>query len=230
MFRVFLSSAIKFAVVLACVFGISSAQAFDLGVPKMGGDKDKVSAPSQSLDDAINSQEAIVKRFAAAEYSVTEAQSLFSQALGLQVQLAKAQENKAAYDSGAVMSKDSLKKAKARSREVDDAIAKATEDEKELSPESKIKFAQGLAYYAKGVGDTKKLLEEFSPFLNSAKAQFDAASPMQKMSVKKKLDIGVDIATKVPGHLKDQIMTISKLVSFAKKKNIKVPKEATDLI
>jgi hypothetical protein len=225
---VFLSNNIKLVIFFTCLLSSSSVHALDLG--GFGGKKDNDAAPAQSLDGVINTQESIIKKYNAAKASITKAQVEFLEALDLKDHAAGLQDQQAAFSSGSVVSKDGLKKATKLSEKADKAIAESLAGEQELSEESKAKFVEGLVSYAQGVVDTKSMLEEFGPFLNSVKEQVDAAPVMEKMKVTKKLNSGMFVASKTPGILKDQLVTISKLVDFAKKKNIKVPKMPTDMI
>jgi len=212
-----------------CSSGVYAFGLGDIKKPSLGGDG-AASAPAQNMNDVVNTQEGIVKRYVSAASSINMAQLKLAEALGLKDQIASLQDQQKVFDSGAVLDKDALEKAKKTSSAADQAINKRLDEESELSDEAKEKFAESLIPYAQGLAGTKALTEEFSPFLSAATAQINAASLTDKMKVKGKLETGMYIATETPGLLKNLMATTSKLLDYAKSRNIKTPKEATDLI
>src|SRR5690606_31394971 len=128
----------------------SGAYAFGLGdrkKPSLGA-KDAASAPAKNMSDVINTQEGIVKKYLTAASSINTAQLKLAEALGLKDQVASLQDQQKVFDSGAVLDKDALEKAKKTSSAADQAINKRLDEESELSDEAKEKFSESLIPYA----------------------------------------------------------------------------------
>lgn len=218
---------------LTCLVSASGASAFGLGSLSKSSDSDKAAAtaPAQSLDDVLNTQEALVRRYMTAAASVNEAQIKFAKALNMKKEAAALQDQQKVLTSGSVIADaKSLKKMTKLSKSTNKAISENMQQEKNLSKEAKAEISKGLVYLAASIVETKNMIDEFEPFIESAQSQISSVSPMKMRKIKKKLDSGLYVATKTPGQLANLTTTATKMISFAQSNNIKIPKEATTML
>ena len=88
-------------------------------------------------------------------------------------------------------------------------------------------FREALGHLASGLLGTVKLKDAAANFQQSAQAQINSASMLEKMSVTKKLGPGMYVATNLPGHIANEGSGLKSAVAFAQTHNIPVPDDAT---
>lgn len=216
-----------FAALAALAIG-SNAFALSLG-DVTGGGKEK-GAATASVDDVAGRQESLVKRYVSAATHINEAQLRMSEALGLKQQVASLQDTATVLGSGAVLDKDAIKKVSATSEDADAAIRERLEAGEALSTESQQTLARSLVPFGMGLKETKKLTNEFKPFMESATAAIKDAPMTQKLQAKSKLAAGLYVAKNTPGLLNDLIGTSQQLMGYMQSQNVKVPDEASDAL
>src|SRR5205823_6943023 len=111
--------------------------------------------------------------------------------------------------------------------DVEHAISKSLSEKVTLSEEGKTMFREALGHLASGLLGTVKLKDAAANFQQSAQAQINSASMLEKMSVTKKLGPGMYVATNLPGHIANEGSGLKSAVAFAQTHNIPVPDDAT---
>jgi hypothetical protein len=197
---------------------VADASAF--GLPKIGGSNDSANTNNtESLDSVIVQQDSLVKTYQSSLGDILSAQALFLEAYGKKEDAAKLVSAAEAIGKGSV-DKDEFAKSTTLSKDANETIRKDIAEGEELSSEGRAKYQEGLLPYASGVGKIAKLRPEFEKFTQSAKAQLDSASMMEKLKVKKQLDVGIYLATKAPGYVADLASTTKEILTFAKKQGV----------
>jgi len=213
------------AAVLTTLVAAPGAMAIDL---KMPGTKAST-APAGDVD-AIATQESLVKRYAEAASYMTAAQIELARAFELKDKASALEAEATVLGSGATLDKDAIKK----NREVSDA-ASAEIDQKiasgaELSAEGRQHYIDSFGPLVKGISATSKLPAEASSFSDAAQAQVKSASLTEKASVTSKLATGTYLAKEIPGFSSKSMDNFKKIVTYAQKKGIPVPPDATALL
>ena len=176
------------------------------------------STASSEAASAAKSQDALANRFSKALFNIVAAQEKFALAFGMAEEAAEleAQKNLLAGSP----SKDDYKRALAVSSAANEKITEATATQATLGVEGKTKYVEALPLYAKGTYNLVKLGPEASKWLKSAQSEIKGAGVMGLASLKKKLDVGLFIAPKVPGLIKNFTSASGKLVSYGKSNDI----------
>lgn len=182
------------------------------GIP--GGESQEASAGTS----AAESQDALIKRFNKALLNIVAAQEKFASAFGLAEEAAALEAEKKLLAGSP--SKDDYKRALAISDSANDKIAEKTETQAVLDVNGKAKYVEALPLYAKGSYNMVKLGPEASKWLKSAQSEIKGAGVMGMASIKKKLDVGLFIAPKLPGLIKNFSAATGKLVSYGKSNDI----------
>jgi len=167
---------------------------------------------------AATSQDALVNRFNKALFNIVAAQEKLALAFGMAEDAAELEAQKNLL--GGSPSKDDYKRALAVSNAANDKITEATETQATLDAEGKTRYVEALPLYAKGTYNIVKLGPEASKWMQSAQAEIKGAGVMGLVSLKKKLDVGLFIAPKVPGLIKSFTSASGKLVSYGKSNDI----------
>lgn len=196
------------------------------GLPKIPGVGKQEAAAAANIDTSALQGDLIVK-FLAAQKEISTAQEYVGKALGLKKAVADLEAQKAVYEKGSSVSKDELEKVKATSDAVSEEIRKKIKEGATLSEESKKELIQAAPHMALGSFLTKELVPAAKDFVQHSGDEIKAAGLTGALNVKKKLEQGLYVAPKVPGHLKDVLMTTKDLFAFMKANKIEVPKEAT---
>lgn len=215
-----------FLVFVGLVFTSSASAQFG-GLGKKKDDGGGGGGKSQAATEL--QQETLVKNFVAAQGSLLEAQSLVAGALGLKKQKDKLDAERDALGKGNVNTKI-LKKSSGVTAGAEKAIQKRIDSGAVLSDEGKKLMAKSLVPYAKGVVGVTKLVGDAKTLAEGIQAQIKSAGVMGAMKVKKKFDVGLYVAPKVPKLSGDLVKQLGSMIAFAKKNGVGVPKEATDAI
>lgn len=215
---------------LAFVIGFTSlglnttASAFgpkDLLGGALGSDKQETQAATEGGADT---REAIVKRYISASSSLSKAQALLADALGLKTEAAKLRELTGVLTSGKVeQQKDQLKKHHTVSTSINEKIAAELGKEQQLSAESKQQIALALLPYANGLYQSRKVGQEAAPFLASVRPN----NPLALANFNNKFGTLLFVSKNAPGFIKKHYSTFQQLLALAKKQGIEVPAKAT---
>lgn len=192
--------------------------------------KKKAAAPTENTVDASASQDALIQSYGAAASLVVQAQEQFLLAYGMKDEAAALSETAKVLGSGSSLDKEEVKTVSKQSKSADKAIAEKIESGEELNAEGKEHYVKGLGLYAQGLLATKGMTNEASAFNDSAMAQINSASMMEKASVTSKLSVGTYVAKELPGFISNLTNGLTKAVSYAKSADIPVPDEAASLL
>lgn len=203
-----------------CASAVSFAQ---FSVPSLTGSNN--SAPAGG--DVYASQDQLVKTYVAAASESLQGQSKMAEAVGLKDKAAEASSRADAFKSGSTATSDDIKKANQVSTDVADAVAKALGEKVTLSEEGKAKFRDGLGHLGTGLLQSAKLKDAAVSFQQSAQAQINSASMLEKMSVTKKLGAGMYVASNLPSHIANEGSGLKNAVAYAQSHGIPVPADAT---
>jgi hypothetical protein len=213
---------------VAAALCASAASFAQFSMPSMKGNSGSAPASSAPASgDVYASQDQLVKTYVAAASESLTGQSKMAEAVGLKDKAAEASARADAFKTGATVTSDDLKNATKVQTDVGDAIEKAIKEKLVLSEESKAKFGEGLGHLGLGLLGTVKLKEAATSFQQSAQAQINSASMLDKMSVTKKLGAGMYVATNLPGHISNEGSGLKSAVSYAQSHGIPVPADAT---
>jgi hypothetical protein len=178
--------------------------------------------------------EATTGNVLAARIQFLDAQAELSSALGLNTEsLVKASEalravEGASSNPGAKVKalKDSSKKTEGAKKEFSAALAKSDS----LSAESKEKFAKGTVKFLQGVMMEKEQIDAVMKLVEQGKALSSSAGMTEKVKVLGMIKPAIELASLVPGDVKEGLTTFRQITSFAKGQSIPVPTsgEATD--
>ncbi len=198
------------------------------GLPKIGGDVEKTSGVSR--EDAIAEQSALLKMYMAASLKITEAQILMGKAFGFKEEVEALEIQSKVLSSGNVMAKDEIEKQRAVSKKAQEKIDAKIEEGKELSADGKKNYAKSILPYSSGIVLYRAVVPVAKASLQAAQNQVGSASIMDKLKVKKTFDVALYLSPKVGPDLMNLVSTGTKYVTYAKKNNVKVPKEASDAL
>lgn len=211
-------------IVMVAVAGTSSAQFGDLMKKKDSGGE---SGASQTDVEAQQTQ--LVKRFVGAQEDLIDAQSLIADALGLKKEKEKLETEGKALGKGNV-DKSSLQKSVAVTENANKAIQKKIDEGATLSDEGKALLGKSLIPYAKSVTGTAGMVGDAKNLATGIQAQIKAAGMMGAMKVKKAFDVGLYLAPKIPTLAGGQLSQLKKMIDFARKTGVKIPKDVNDAI
>lgn len=194
-----------------------------LGFPKIPG-MDKLAGTgsnnnAKSMDGVLTQQEGLVKAYRASLNDIGMAQALLLEAYGKKEEAAKLRSGIDAMANGPV-DRAQMKKSQKLSEKANKYLSSKMKEEVALTDEGRKKFQQALLPYATGVVEMTNLVPEFKGFLQSAVDQLSSASLMEKMKVKKKLDVGLYIAKAAPVYITKVASTTKSLVTYAKKQGV----------
>jgi hypothetical protein len=102
-------------------------------------------------------------------------------------------------------------------------MADALAESKELSAESKKKFAEGGGKFIVGVVAESELVKQVTDLVQQGNNMAQAASPMDKVKVLGMVKPVTDLASILPGDVKEGTTTLSAITKFAQKQNIEIP-------
>jgi hypothetical protein len=173
----------------------------------------------QSLGDFLNmpgltgEQSDLVASATASLISLTKSQAIMADALGLKEQSALAAKTAKDLESGDLGGKDGLETAVTNAESVQREIDKITNEKKQLSADSKVKFATALPPYGVGlaglISTTQKAISTASSVANT-----------RNLSVITKLGSLVFLAQKAPTLISTFSGSTSSLIAFSKENQI----------
>lgn len=210
----------------ALLISTPAVMAIDLKLP---GTKAAPEASASDVD-AVAMQEGLVQRYREAADHMHAAHLELARAFELKDQVAKLEAEATTLGGGATLDKDAIKKNRELSDEVSAEIDRKIAEGAELSAEGRQHYVTSLEPLAKGVSATVKLPAEASSFSNAAQSQIKSASMTEKMSVTSKLATGTYLAKEIPGFSSKTMDNFKKIVTYAQKKGIPVPPDATALL
>ena len=168
----------------------------------------------------------------AARIAFLDAKSKMMEALGIKSDsIAKAREALEAKTGSATKAGDavdSLKDASKKTEGTDAAMNKAMENSKELSAESKAKFAEGSGKFILGILLEKAQIEAIQKLVEQGQSLVQSAGPLEKAGVLSVVKPVTTMSTMVPGDVKEGMSTLSKIIKFTQSQKIELPKNATD--
>jgi len=214
-------------VVVVLALMMISVNGFAFGLPKAPAMGSASGKSAVSIDDALSMQNDLLKAYANGVKLNCEAQSIMSEALGLD---SLAADLKAESDGLSETNVDGLEASVAKSKAATDAISKKMAESKELSAEAKGKVAKSLVPLGLSLLSYKSAAEKGVSALDGAKSVIENAPMTQKLSAKSKLDPILSIAPSLPGDLSNVIAMAGKYVEFAKSNDIEPPKGLNDAL
>lgn len=197
----------------------ANAQFGGLGKKKgdSGGGGGDVSGYGKKVDEAV--QKGLTAR--ACYFS---AQDKLAEALGVKTDAFKkareAIEAKKGASSADVMAEMKKQNVSAEAKQMNDAL---NAESKELSAEAKKKFAEGGGEFIKGVIAESELVTQVTGLVNEGNSLAQSASPLEKAKVLGLVKPVADLASILPGDVKEGTATISALLKFAQKQNVEIP-------
>ena len=202
---------------------------------QFGGLKDSMDSLGDATKDVAAtgdiSQESIVQNFLAANELVNETNAVMLEAFGRKEEAAKIREEGAAMKAKATEGdKDALKELTVFSQENLDVVASLAAGGADLSAEGRERYVAGLVLAYESVMAGKGMTEEASAFAQSATAQINSASMLQKAKVVKKLAAGTFVAKELPGYLQRLTTGVGSLVAYAKSADIPTPDDPTGIL
>jgi hypothetical protein len=211
------------AVSVVAICASTSALAFDLKLPTKPAEQS--AAPSGG--DAVGMQEGVVRKYVEGSKQLNTAQTELLYAFGLKDQAAALEAQAKALGSGATLDKDGIEKQKKLSDDANKAIQEKLDSGTQLTAEGKQHYVKSLSPYAAAVTITTKMPAELSAFSNAAQSQIQNSSVLEKAKVVSKLSAGTYLVKELPGYSANLLSCLGKLVSYANKNQIPVPKDAT---
>ena len=172
---------------------------------------------------------ASLKECARARLEFVASQELLMDALGLKAAFATKLAEAKTLSEGNSSAADQ-KKAQVITQEANEKIAQTLAEAKELSPEAKQKYKEGVVKFASGVAAETAQVAVIAELATTAKNIAQNAPVMEKAGAIAAGKPALDLAAMIPGDAKQAISTLGTLVSFAKKQQIEVPKDATKLL
>jgi hypothetical protein len=126
------------------------------------------------------------------------------------------------------MSKGEIKKQKTASENVQKEIDAKMEEEKALSAEGKELYKKSLPIYFEGVMLNKNVVDSSMTCAENASNLIKDAPALKKPKLTKKFSPILYLAPKIGPDLKNLLSTGSKYITYAKKNNVKIPKDASE--
>ena len=172
----------------------------------------------------VDQREAIVQSYVVATLSLSEAQALLAEALGLKEEAAKIREANDILASGKVEGQETeLEKHHTQSKAVNEVITLELAKQEELSAQSRQQIAKSLLPYANGLYQSRKVIREASPFLQSMMPS--TLNPFELAAKKKKFATAWFLLKKSPGFMSTHAKTVQQLISVCRKYGIEIPKD-----
>jgi len=177
------------------------------------------------------SAEKAVDDLLAARIAFLEAKAKMMDAIGIKADsVTKASEGLRAKEGS---TSDKVKRLETVSKQTEGSdkefVAKMAES-KDLSADSKLKFAEGAAKFIEGVILEKDQIENIQKLVEQGQSLVQSASPLEKAGIVTMVKPVTTMATIVPGDVKEGASTLSKIFAFAKSQKVTIPgaDKATD--
>ena len=216
-----ISFALVAAILLVC-FSSSTVFSFDLK-NVLGGGQKQGSAGKEgaiSIDSLAESQSGLCKRLHAALVEINTAQTHFANAMGDKEAADRCLLVRESLDKGNLEDKDSIADNVATTREIAERQAKQAEKVQELDEAKKAELQKGLVPYALGTTHTVLLGKDFVNHLGSTKDIVKEAGIAGALTVKKRLDVTIAVAPRIPGLGSDLVNATSTIMDLAKRENL----------
>ena len=197
---------------------VCHAQLPGLGKQKAGAEGvGDINAYSKSVSEAVTS--GLHSRLL-----YLEAQAKLAEALGIKTDAYVKASESARAGEGATSDKqiEALKNSTVSpdaKKEMDDALAAS----KELSAESKKKFAEGGGKFILGVIAESELVKQVTGLVQQGNKMAQSAGPMEKVKVLGLVKPVTDLASILPGDVKEGTATVSAIIKFSQKQNVEIP-------
>lgn len=202
-----------------------SVYAFGLpGLPKSG---DQKSAPAVSSADFEKLLGDTASNVLSARIQFNNAKKTIADAIGLKLDaydkegVALAAVSGAASDPGKKVA--AIKDSSKLSAEADKTLKEALQKADNLSDEAKAKFVEGAAKFVGGVVLEEKQIETIKSLVDQGKSLASSASPMEKPKVLGLIKPATEMATMVPGDVKEGVTVLGMITTFATKHKLSVP-------
>lgn len=204
------------ALVLLLSFFTASAHA-QLGALKKMGGGNKSDETNQGIS-AESSQDQLVRDFTQTLTLVMTAQSRLQDALGNSEESAKLQ--LAIEDLKGECAKKCLERSVEVSAAANDSIADKMSEQQALDAERKAVYVTAIPPYIQGTLSARQLASTATNWTKQSTEDMKNAGMMGAASLKRKLEIGTYVATKMPGLLKQWTSSTQMVLSFAKTNDV----------
>ena len=158
--------------------------------------------------------------------SLLLAQSRLNLAFGLKEEAAQSATDYAALTTGGI-DKDQMKSIMKRSKRNDELLAKKMDETKSLSKEGRKHYVDAIVPFAFGIYKMSGLKKDYENF---TKNQSKGNKLLKFIKDYKTIKMAIYIGKELPGYFGSFYSTSSKMLSFANKQKIPVPKKATDYL
>lgn len=162
-----------------------------------------------------------------ARITFIESKMILSEALGLKTEsYVKASEALRLKEGATSSSGDkvaALSDSRKTTAEADKELAAKMEKSDTLSDESKIKFAEGSAKFIEGVIQLRAQVKTVQQLAEQGKAMTASANVLEKAKVVGLVAPAGQLASSLPGDVKEGTGTLGKIMSFAKRQNVTIP-------
>ena len=180
----------------------------------------KDAAPPIDTGSLIDQQAGIVETLVAGLTEYSSGQIIVAKALGLKEEADMLGSEQEALGSGNVNDKGSIERSMTVTSSAQEAIDKKIEEGAVLNEEAKQELAKALPFYARGTVYTSKLVPETKDWGIAALGSIKSAGMIEAGKLKKQLDTGMFIASKLPGYFKSAKDSYASLIAFSKKNEI----------
>ena len=210
------------------LMGISAEAKFGIKIPKASSGGGDISGLKADLEGDLS---AAILDCKGARLSFIKAQEDMLNALGLKEKCQTKMSEMKSLMEGNTSASD-LKKASVISEEINAEIAAGTKVVGELSLEQKVEFSKGTGYFVWGMALEAKQVHVAVKLGEMAKEITEKASGLDKAAAAAVAMPALEIASMIPGDIKEATSTMGLIVDFCKKQNIKIPNPKTvdDLI
>ena len=204
---------------LALAASVSDAQFPGMGGKKKAGAEGgmDINAYSKSVSDAVTSGLHSRLLYLDAQAKLAESLGLKTDAYVKASEAARAGEG-ATSDKQIEAIKSSTVSPDAK-KATDDALAES----KEMSAESKKKFAEGGGQCFKGLIAETELLKLVQGLVQQGNSMAQSAGPMEKVKVLGMVKPVTDLVSILPGDIKELSTTVSAILKISQKQNVEIP-------
>lgn len=208
---------------------IPSARAGFGDLVKMASPSAEGSAPTLSAADFSSLLEQTTGNVLAARLVFLDAQADLSGALGLNTaSMVEASAGLRALEGSTASTSEKIKALKASSKKTEDAkksFSEALAKSDNLSDEAKERFSKGTVKFLEGVLLEKKQIETVVKLVQQGKALSASANMLEKAKLLLMVKPATELASMVPGDVKEGFTTFGQITAFAKKQNVTVPSQ-----
>lgn len=197
-----------------------------------------------SWDELVLEQERIMRRYVAASALIGDAQELMAIALDLKSQAIAIREKADALSANSAIDRKAVNSFTKVSKKTNERIRKTLRKNKSLSEDDRIKFTEGLVFYAGAVKKTRGVIKEAEPFAQTiaVKASESVETASEKFRQRRYLEIlevfkenettrqfatGLTVAKSMPGLLVSHGKTLNSAREYMKVNGIEMPPQAT---